>query len=338
MKIGFKCRLAQSLERGVSSVVVSVIIPAYNAAAFLGAAIASLQAQTLSQWEAIIVDDASTDGTLELARRIAASDFRVRVLALDVNSGPSAARNAGFAVATGEWIALLDADDVYLPARLSEMIAAAERLEADILADNQWLRDPSLGAIVRSGLPRSGRAKRISLTEFYLKSLSASGFDLGTLKPIFRASLVAQSGVQYRPLRYGEDFVFFAELLALGARAWRIPQPYYVYTLTTSEVDGNRSESSRTLTNYDLLLIGSNSIMDRYAARLSTTEKVAIRIRAYFIEEYKSAVIFKDQRRNKQYRSMLATLLRHPLIFIMILRGIRWRLRAMLPDQRYVPT
>ncbi|WBK00539.1 glycosyltransferase family 2 protein [Methylocystis parvus] len=322
----------------MSSVVVSVIIPAYNAAAFLGAAIASLQAQTLSQWEAIIVDDASTDGTLELARRIAASDFRVRVLALDVNSGPSAARNAGFAVATGEWIALLDADDVYLPARLSEMIAAAERLEADILADNQWLRDPSLGAIVRSGLPRSGRAKRISLTEFYLKSLSASGFDLGTLKPIFRASLVAQSGVQYRPLRYGEDFVFFAELLALGARAWRIPQPYYVYTLTTSEVDGNRSESSRTLTNYDLLLIGSNSIMDRYAARLSTTEKVAIRIRAYFIEEYKSAVIFKDQRRNKQYRSMLATLLRHPLIFIMILRGIRWRLRAMLPDQRYVPT
>lgn len=319
-------------------VIVSVVIPAYNAAGFLANAVASLQAQTLADWEAIIVDDASTDGTLAVAESLAQADRRVRVVTQEQNGGPSAARNVGFAAASGAWIALLDADDIYLPERLTSMIAAAERLGADILADNQWLRDPSLGAIVRSGLPRSGGPKKITLTEFYLKSLSASGFDLGTLKPIFRKSFLAKAGVQYRSFRYGEDFVFFAELLALGAQAWRIPEPYYVYTLTVSEVDGNKSAASRTLTNYDLLLIGSNSIMDRYEARLSETEKAAIRTRAFFIEEYKSATVFKDQRRRKQYLRMLATLLQHPFIVVMILRGIRWRLRAMLPDQRFAPT
>jgi hypothetical protein len=78
--------------------------------------------------------------------------------------------------------------------------------------------------------------------------------------------------------------------------------------------------------------------MDRYDSRLSMTEKAAIRLRSLFIEEYKSALVFKEQRRKRRYAQMMATLLRHPLILVMILRGIRWRLRAMLPDQRFAST
>ncbi len=207
-------------------VIVSVVIPAYNAAEFLANAVASLQAQTLAAWEAIIVDDASTDDTVAVAERLAEAESRVRVLRQERNGGPCAARNAGFAVARGEWIAVLDADDVYLPTRLAAMVETAERLGADIVADNQWLRDPALGCIVRSALPRFGGPQRVDLETFYLKSLSASGFDFGTFKPIFRKAFLDRAGVSYRPYRIGEDFVFFAELLVKGARAWRIPEPF----------------------------------------------------------------------------------------------------------------
>lgn len=317
---------------------VSVVIPAYNAAPFLSNAIASLQAQTAEDWEAIIIDDASTDDTLSIARSLEAADPRVRVLSRAENGGPAAARNMGFAGAQGEWIALLDADDVYLPDRLAVMVAEARRLDADLLADNQWLRDPSLGRIVRSGLPRSAPVRRIDLATFYLESLSASGFDLGTLKPLFRTASLRRVSAQYQPFRYGEDFAFVADLLAQGARFWLIPQPYYIYTLTVSELDGQRAATSRTDSNYDLLLLGSNAVLERHGERLTPRERAAVKKRAFFIVEYKSALVFKDQLRKQEYAAMLSTLVRHPIIIVMIFRGLRWRLRVTLPDQRFMPS
>jgi succinoglycan biosynthesis protein ExoO len=322
-------------ERDVSSVIVSVVIPAYNAAGFLGNAVASLQAQTLRDWEAIIVDDASTDETVDVANALAAADDRIQVMRLERNGGPSAARNVGFAAARGEWIAVLDADDLYLPERLATMVAAAHRLGADVLADNQWLRDPAHGAIVRSGLPRSGGPRPLDLTTLYLKSLSASGFDYGTLKPIFRTEFLRREGVRYRPFRYGEDFVLMAELLAKGARVWRIPEPGYIYTITTSEIDGSKSAASRTLVNNNLLMDGNLFVLREYVDRLSAAEKAVIAKRAYYIEQYNHALEFKNRRRRRDVGGMIESLVRHPFILVMILRGVRWRLRAMFPDQRY---
>jgi len=94
---------------------VSVIIPAYNAVAHLRRAVESALGQTMSDLEIIIVDDASTDATLEIAGRIAAQDSRVRVLHNERNSGPSVSRNRAIAAARGEWIAILDADDSWFP-------------------------------------------------------------------------------------------------------------------------------------------------------------------------------------------------------------------------------
>src|SRR3546814_20903154 len=80
----------------------SVIIPAYNAEATLAAAMASAQRQTLADIEILVVDDASTDGTLAVAQRLAAGDLRVSVISGGRNRGPAGARNLGLAVAAGE--------------------------------------------------------------------------------------------------------------------------------------------------------------------------------------------------------------------------------------------
>ena len=106
---------------------VSVVIPTYNRAYCLPAAIGSLQAQTYPHWEALVIDDGSTDGTADLVRSMSAADPRVRYLP-QKNAGVSAARNAGLRVADGDWAAFLDSDDSWEPWKLAAQIAVFDRL------------------------------------------------------------------------------------------------------------------------------------------------------------------------------------------------------------------
>lgn len=98
---------------------VSVIIPAYNSAATIEATIASIAAQTFEDWEIVVGDDASTDDTAERAR---AADPRVTVVTGSDNGGPAAGRNLAIGVAQGELLALLDADDRWLPDYLEAQV------------------------------------------------------------------------------------------------------------------------------------------------------------------------------------------------------------------------
>src|SRR5687768_6755484 len=104
----------------------SVVVPAFNVAGCLDRAIDSVLAQTVRDFEIIVVDDASSDATADLARRRAAQDPRIRLLQNRVNSGPSVARNHGIAAARAEWVAILDADDAYEPDRLESLCAIGE--------------------------------------------------------------------------------------------------------------------------------------------------------------------------------------------------------------------
>jgi glycosyltransferase involved in cell wall biosynthesis len=102
---------------------VSVVTPVFNAAATLAATVASVRAQSLADWELLLVDDASTDGSLGLARALAAADPRIRVLAREANGGAAAARNAAIRAARGRLVAFLDADDRWHPEKLARQTA-----------------------------------------------------------------------------------------------------------------------------------------------------------------------------------------------------------------------
>jgi glycosyltransferase involved in cell wall biosynthesis len=106
---------------------VSVVIPTYNRAYCLGATIGSLQAQTYPHWEALVIDDGSSDGTAELMRSLSAADPRVKYFP-QKNAGVSAARNAGLRLVDGEWAAFLDSDDAWEPWKLAAQIACFDRL------------------------------------------------------------------------------------------------------------------------------------------------------------------------------------------------------------------
>ena len=101
-------------------VAISVIVPVYQVFAYLDHCVQSLLAQTFSCWELILVDDGSTDGSLELCQRYAKLDSRIQVLHQN-NAGVSAARNTGLVAAQGLWIAFVDADDWVEPEYLQKL-------------------------------------------------------------------------------------------------------------------------------------------------------------------------------------------------------------------------
>ncbi|MFV8362573.1 glycosyltransferase family 2 protein [Flavobacterium sp. ZT3P35] len=97
---------------------VSILMPCFNAENYILEAIASVQQQTHSHWELILVDDCSTDNTVSIATSIAIQDNRIRIFKLPVNSGTGIARNTALTQAAGNYIAFLDADDVWKPHKL----------------------------------------------------------------------------------------------------------------------------------------------------------------------------------------------------------------------------
>ena len=131
---------------------ISVIVPAHNCEAYLNEAIASLTAQTIEDLEIIIVDDGSTDDTARVAAECAKRDARVRVISRSKASGrPACARNIGLRVARGEYIALLDADDIAMPHRFESAIDAMKRTGARFaFADYRRLHQDT-GEIDRKG-------------------------------------------------------------------------------------------------------------------------------------------------------------------------------------------
>lgn len=102
---------------------VSIITPNYNCARFISQTIESVLAQTYSDWEMLIVDDCSTDGSYEIALEYAAKDSRIKVIRNEKNSGAAVSRNKAIEVAQGEFVAFLDSDDLWIPEKLEKQIA-----------------------------------------------------------------------------------------------------------------------------------------------------------------------------------------------------------------------
>lgn len=132
---------------------VSVIIPCYNAGPLLLRALASVRAQTLTDWEAIIIDDASTDDSLTLLAPVLRADPRLHLLRQPKNSGAGPARNAGIAKARGRFVAFLDADDQWHPEKLARQTGWMQTGGLTLTATAYRRLDSRTGREVLFGLP-----------------------------------------------------------------------------------------------------------------------------------------------------------------------------------------
>jgi len=313
---------------------VSVVIPAYNAANFLERALSSVLAQTMPEVEIIMVDDASSDATFEIARKVAVCDSRVRVLHNERNRGLAVTRNRAIGMARGEWIAFLDADDVWSRKRLEQMLAAAD--SADVVSDDVYFIYDSptnpdkvkwLSLILRQGLAIT-RPHQLTLLEF-------ARHDLGLLKPIVRRSFLQRHEFEFNPdLEATVDFHLYFEMLSAGARWIQLPTAYYLYYVHSNNMTRNILKLSQDVSESTKALLTHQVIReDAVVAALERRER-----------EWQSHAAFATVRSFLQQRrgaKLARLLLEHPTYGSLTIRRIvrscwrrvLWRMRKL--SKRY---
>lgn len=215
--------LSPSAARAVAQrPLVSVIVPAFDAEAHLAAAIDSALAQTYSPLEIVVVNDGSTDRTGEIAR-----GFGDRIVCVEQeNRGLAGARNAGLRAARGELVALLDADDAWLPERLERCVTVlVDRPEVGMVTTDAYVVEGTVltdrryyGGYQRYPWPDDGaQLDEIAQRNFLFVSV------------VFRRDLLDQCGTFDESLHRAEDYDLWTRFLLHGARAALVPEPLALY-------------------------------------------------------------------------------------------------------------
>lgn len=207
--------------------VVSVIMANHRGAPYLAASLRSVLAQTQSRLELILADDASDDDSLVIAQGIARQDGRLRILPSAENQGPAATRNRAIEAARGEWIAIVDSDDLIHPDRIARLIAAAEAAGADMVADDLvHFGNDEARTLLQPLSPN--RPAVLTVTDLLRGNADARVPSYGYLKPVIRRA--ALGGLRYdTSLRIGEDHALMLRLVMEGARFLLLPDPLYAY-------------------------------------------------------------------------------------------------------------
>lgn len=224
---------------------VSVVMPAHDAGATVGAAVESALAQSMPELELIVVDDGSGDDTAEVVESIA--DPRLALLRQDCG-GPGAARNAGIRRASGEWIALLDADDIWLPHKLERQLEALEAAPgAGAAQSGAWFVDERLEPL---HVQRCRRSKDELLAFLRFQNMPAACSTW-----IVSRELLDRVGPFDESLPSLEDWHFSIRVARHG-NPLGIAEPLALYRVH----DGNRSN------DFDSLVLAGGRVLDELFA------------------------------------------------------------------------
>lgn len=298
---------------------VSVIIPTYNSASYIAKALRSILAQTYTNWEIILIDDASTDATLSIVRRFA--DRRIKVIENKQNRGVSYGRNLGIGQARGKWIALLDSDDWYAAQRLEKLVAVGEANNADLVADNLWLinegeKKPWSTLLKECPQVELSSNTFIDAVQFVvsdrLPAINARRiWSLGYAKPLIKREFLLRHQIWYdENLRVGEDFTLYLECLRRKARFYLLEQPYYYYR--TRKV----SLSTRKPTEY---LFESCAIAQKFInCEINSPEESRL-LKALLenLTTFQKRLVFYrllENIRDRQFIAALALITEHPYV------------------------
>jgi glycosyltransferase involved in cell wall biosynthesis len=257
---------------------VSVIMPAFNAERFIGMAVHSVLHQTFEDWELIVIDDGSSDATPEILGRL--TDTRIRVIR-QMNGGEANARNAGLHAAIGQYIAFLDADDLYLPGALQEMSSFLdENPSADALFSDGYFCDGNAHLLGRLSDVRPG-----PYTGHILEPLVIDPAVIAQVGcTMIRNSIIRSSGVHFdTSLVIGPDWDFWIHL-ALKAQFGYLDRFTCMYRVHQANITVTSGPTRRNadLVRGRLKVIRSNWYSDLSPA---TQEKLFYQLLIGFLDQ-----------------------------------------------------
>ncbi len=205
---------------------VSICIPVYNAEKTIEETIKSVLSQTYKNWEMIIVDDVSTDDSLQIIEHYAQNDNRIKVIRSKQNMGPAKARNRAIEEAKGKYIAFLDSDDIWFPEKLEKQIKFLTENSLVVTYSAYETMDEDSKYI---------NTRNIQKTITYADMLKSN--HIGNLTGIYDAEFFGKITMK----EYGhEDYILWLELMKQVESTKGIPEPLAKYRILSKSISSNK--------------------------------------------------------------------------------------------------
>lgn len=220
------------------SVPVTVLMSVYNTEArWLRTAIDSILNQSLTEFEFIIIDDKSTDGSLEILKEYARKDKRIRLVENQYNLGLTKSLNKGLAMAHGRYIARMDADDISLPDRLKKQYTYMEE-HTEITVSGGYLYTGKSGSLMLTGYNEDEEILKIQML-FH---------NAGVPHPtaMIRHNFLKKYGITYdENIRKSQDYALWSSILACGGKIYLMPEVLLKYRIHTGQISADRRSQMR---------------------------------------------------------------------------------------------
>jgi succinoglycan biosynthesis protein ExoO len=224
---------------------VSAVISAYNASATISEALISALSQSHQDLEVIVCDDASTDDTRDVVGSI--SDDRIILLSNETNRGCGFSRDRAISAASGDFIAVLDADDAWLPQRLSRLLDAVDGHTSTMVFDDiAECRESRHGLVAR----RNMRGADAFGAHGHPVDVAAEDWVASKrllIKPLIPTAPLRRSGVRHGTRTFGEDTEFFLKLVSHGFLLRYVPEATYKYRTTRTSASSVRTRHVQML-------------------------------------------------------------------------------------------
>lgn len=206
---------------------VSIITPAYNCEAYIGKCIESIQAQTYPHWELLITDDCSTDNTVEIVKKYAAQDPRIKLFELDRNGGAGVARNNSIERAQGRYLAFCDSDDMWAPNKLEKQLAFMQSHGYKFTYTYSMLMNEQGVSICVNKRP-----KRVSFNSTKIIN------QIATTSVIYDTEGIGK--FYMKSIRRRQDWALWLDILKVVKYAYCYPEPLSYYRYTPNSVSANK--------------------------------------------------------------------------------------------------
>lgn len=212
---------------------ISVITPAYNAERFIGETIESVLNQTYPHWEMVIVDDCSTDRTVDIIKKYQQKDKRIKLIQLKKNSGAAVARNTAMAHATGRYIAFLDSDDLWTEDKLEKQLAFMQ--ENDIaFSFTRYARMKEDGTVTNAVADAPHHVGYNDLMKHCV---------IGCLTVMLDREKIGD--LKMMNIRTRQDYVYWLTITKKGHLAYGMPDTLAKYRLVQGSISSNKWKAAK---------------------------------------------------------------------------------------------
>lgn len=222
----------------MSGELVSIVVPVYNAEKYITDTVKSVLAQTYGNWELILVENGSSDNTVEVLKNLEKEDKRIRVLDVKANVGAARARNAGTDLSSGKYLAFLDADDLWKPEKLEKEIAFLKEKNAAFVFTGYEFGDENANP--------TGKIVRVPETINHKQAMKNTTIFTSTV--LFDVSVLGKERL-HMPVIKSEDTALWWSILKDGFLAYGLNENLVIYRRPAKSLSSNKIEALRRIWN-----------------------------------------------------------------------------------------